>query len=67
MSSKLKARLALVPAAVMAGAGSVYAAVPTEVTTAISDGKTDALTVAGLVLAVIVAIAAIMWMRKGIR
>lgn len=62
---KIQTRLALVPAAVLASAGSAFAAVPTEVSTALTDMKADALTVAGLVLVAIIAIAAFKFMRKG--
>lgn len=44
---------------------SVHAAVPTEVTTAMEAMKADALTVAGLVLVAIIAVAAFKFMRKG--
>lgn len=43
----------------------VYAAVPTAVTDALEDMQTDALTVAGLVLVAIIAVAAFKFMRKG--
>jgi hypothetical protein len=46
-------------------AGSVLAAVPTEVTTALDTMQDDALTVAGLVLVAIIAVAAFKFMRKG--
>lgn len=45
---------------------SVFAAVPTEVTTALTDAKTDALVVAGLALVVVIAIAAFKYMRRGV-
>lgn len=45
---------------------NAFAAVPAEVTTALSDGKSDALTVAGLALVIIIAIAAFKYMRKAI-
>lgn len=44
---------------------SVYAAVPVEVTTELATMKTDALTVAGLVLVAIIAVVAFKFMRKG--
>lgn len=65
MSQNVKTRLALIPAATLAAAAPVFAAVPTEVTTAMSDMKADALTVAGLVLVAIIAVAAFKFMRKG--
>jgi len=63
--NNIKTRLALVPAALAATAGSAFAAVPTEVSTAMADMKADALTVAGLVLVAIIAVAAFKFMRKG--
>lgn len=48
-------------------ATSAMAEVPAEVTTALGDAKTDAVAVAGLVLAVIVAIFAITIIRKVLR
>lgn len=45
---------------------SAMAAVPTEVTTALTDAKTDALAVAGLSLVIIIAIAAFKYMRRGV-
>ena len=49
----------------LALASQVHAAVPSEVTTALGDMKTDALTVAGLVLVAIIAVVAFKFMRKG--
>lgn len=48
-----------------AGVGSAMAAVPTEVTTALAEMKADALTVAGLVIVALIAVAAFKFMRKG--
>jgi len=45
---------------------SAFAAVPTEVTTAIGDMKSDGLVVAGAVLVAIIAIAAVKFIRKGL-
>lgn len=59
-------RLAAIPAFIAASAGSAIAAVPADVTTALSDIKTDALTVAGVVLVAIVAIYAFKFLRKGL-
>lgn len=47
-------------------AGNVQAAVPTDVTTAITDMKADGVTVATAVLVAIIAIAAIKFIRKGL-
>lgn len=65
MFQNVKTRLALIPAATLAVAAPVFAAVPTEVTTALGDMKADAMTVAGLVLVAIIAVAAFKFMRKG--
>lgn len=65
MKKRTLARLALIPAAVVASANSAMAAVPAEVTTALGDMKTDALTVCGLVLVAIIAVVAFKFMRKG--
>jgi hypothetical protein len=46
-------------------AGSALAAVPTDVTSALTDMKADALSVAGLVLVAIIAVTAFKFMRKG--
>lgn len=45
---------------------SAFAAVPTEVSTALTDAKADALTVAGLALVVVIAIASFKYMRRGV-
>ena len=45
---------------------SAQAAVPAEVTSALADMKADGLTVAGLVLVAVIAIAAIKFIRKGL-
>lgn len=60
---KLAAGVALVPLA----AGSAFAAVPESVTTALAEAKTDAVSVAGLVIAIIVAIMAFVFMRRAMR
>ena len=49
----------------LALASQAHAAVPTEVTDALSTMKADALTVAGLVLVAIIAVVAFKFMRKG--
>lgn len=66
MLKSLQTRLVLIPAAVMGAAGSAMAAVPADVTTAIADLKTDALTVATAVLVAIVAVYAFKFIRKGL-
>lgn len=47
-------------------ASSTFAAVPTEVTTAIADGKADMLTVAAAMLGVLIALVAFKLMRKAL-
>lgn len=56
----------LVPGSLLVAAGMAHADVPASVSTSISSGQTDAATVGGLVLGVIVAIAAFKWIRKAI-
>lgn len=46
---------------------SAFAAVPAEVTTALGDMKTDGVDMATLVLVAIIAVAAIMFLKKAIR
>lgn len=60
------ARFVRVPslAVLSVAAGSAMAAVPADVTTAISDMKADGLTVATAVLVAIIAIAAVKFLRK---
>lgn len=50
----------------VAAAGSAMAALDPGVTTAITDGKADALALGALVIAVIIGIAAIKWLRKAL-
>lgn len=47
-------------------AGNAMAALDTTVSTAISEGKTDTLLLGGLVIGVIIAIAALKWLRKAL-
>lgn len=54
----------LFAAPLSAFAGSVFAAVPTEVTTAMTDAKTDALAVAALALIIVISIAAFKYMKR---
>lgn len=61
-----KNRFALVPAALLTAMGSVQAAVPEAVTTAVTEMKADGLTVAGAVLAAVIAIYAVKFIRKGL-
>jgi hypothetical protein len=66
MSKALKIRLAAVPAFLAATVGAAHAAVPAVVDTALADLSTDALKVAGVVLAAIVAVYAFKFIRKGL-
>lgn len=50
----------------MLAAGTAFAAVPTEVTTAITDGGADAKSVAVLVIVALIALFAIKLMKKGL-
>ena len=59
------AKVATVTALATAGATAAHAEVPTEVVTALTEMKADALVVAGLVLVAIIAVAAFKFMRKG--
>lgn len=52
--------------ALVASAGSAMAAVPTEVNTALTDGKTDALAVAALALVIIIGVAVFKYIRKAV-
>ena len=53
-------------AGALALAGSAHAAIPANVQTALDDLSTDALTVAGIVLAAVVAVYAFKFIRKGL-
>ena len=55
---------AKVAAFFFASTSAAFAAVPAGVTTAISDAQADVTSVGGLILVVIVSIAAIMWIRS---
>lgn len=56
----------IVSLAVIVSPLSAFAAVPADVTTALTDMKADALTVAGVVLVAIIAVAAVKFIRKGL-
>jgi len=64
MFKSLKVQLASLVALVSTFAGNAYAAVPAEVTTSLTDGKADAIVVAGSVLAIMIAVSAFLWMRR---
>ena len=58
-------RYLLAPLALVSG--SAFAAVPTEVTTALGDAKADAVAVAALAIVIVVAIAAFKYMKSAVR
>lgn len=57
-------RFASVPAIVLAGFGSAHAAVPADITTAISTMQTDGVTVATAFVVAAIAVAAIKFLRS---
>lgn len=59
-------RFATAAALGVASITTAYAAVPAAVTTALDDMKADALTVAGVVLVALIAVAAVKFIRKGL-
>lgn len=62
----VRARAVAVASAVTAVVGSASAAVPADVTTALSDMKADGLVVAGAVLVAVIAVAAVKFIRRGL-
>ena len=63
----LRQKLSGVAALVLVPMGSAFAAIPTEVSTELATAKTDAVGVAGLVIVIVVAIAAFLFMRRAIK
>lgn len=63
---KLKKKAAAVAAGTLAIAGSALAAVPTEVSTAMTDSKADTATLAGLALVIVIGIATFKYMRRSV-
>lgn len=61
----MKNKLALIASIPLVYAGQAMATVPTEVTTAITDMKTDALLVATAFLVASIALTAFLFMRRG--
>lgn len=61
---KVSARLALVPAAVLASLGTAHAALPEDVTTAITAAKTDIGEAGALGIGVFLAIMIFIWLRR---
>lgn len=66
VARKYGARVAAVPGLAVVAMGNAHAELPTEVTTALGSLSTDALKVAGIVLAAIVAVYAFKFIRKGL-
>lgn len=64
MRKSVALRLAAVPAFVAATAGSAMAAVPADITTAISTMKDDGITVATAFVVAVIAVAAIKFLRS---
>lgn len=56
MSKAIKARLAAIPAFVLATVGTAHAALPTGITDAIDESKTDMTTAIGLVIGAMVVV-----------
>lgn len=67
MISKIGAKLGAGVALATVGIGSAVAAVPTEVTTALGDLKTDSVTVASLAFAAFLAVLAFGYMKRAAR
>lgn len=65
MLKKIKGRVVAVATGSTLAVGQAFAALPTEVTTAISDAKADGLTVAGGFLAAVIVISALLIARRG--
>ena len=65
--TKVKKLLAPLGALALSAASAVHAAVPDEVTTAVTDMRADGVTIATAVLVAIIAVAAIMFMKRAIR
>ncbi|MFG0609405.1 major capsid protein [Delftia sp. WSY_14] len=66
VARKYGTRVAAVPAVAIMAMGNAHAVLPTEVETALGSLSTDALKVAGIVLAAIVAVYAFKFIRKGL-
>lgn len=66
VARKYGARVAAVPALAVVAMGNAHAVLPTEVETNLASLSTDALKVAGIVLAAIVAVYAFKFIRKGL-
>lgn len=64
MFKNLQTRVALGGSALLASAGSAFAAVPADITTAISTMKDDGVTVATAFVVAVIAVAAIKFLRS---
>lgn len=67
MLNNIKPKLAAASLALVGFSGSVLAAVPADVTTAVADMKDDGITIATAFLVATIAVAAFLFMRKGAR
>ena len=67
MLNNIKTKLAAASAGLVGFSGSVLAAVPADVTAAVSDMKDDGITIATAFLVATIAVAAFLFMRKGAR
>jgi len=65
MLKKCKGAVVAIPAGLSLLAGQAYAAVPADVTTAMTDMKADGITVATAFLVASIVIMAFLFMRKG--
>ncbi len=66
LAAKYGPRIAAVAAAPLTLVGTAQAAIPADVSTALGSLSTDALQVAGIVLAAIIAVFAFKFIRKGL-
>lgn len=64
MFKSIKSKAAAAATALAGFAGSASAAVPTEVTTALTDAGTDTVTIGGAVLVIMIGISVFLWMRR---
>jgi hypothetical protein len=63
---KILTKTGILIGAFLASITSAYAAVPADVTTALTDAKTDVITVAGLALVAVLAAVAFKYMRRAL-
>lgn len=67
VARKYGAKIALVPSLALGAIAPVFAAVPADVTTAITDMKADAVTVATGFLVASIVVTAFLFMKRGAR